>query len=267
MNYNPTTTEDFRAVLAFHGKKVRELTPPLRTMVDALFDHPNEDSMMECDVCNRFSKPDIFIKINGKTRFISLKSGHSNTMHVEKLKTLIPFFRNLGVSKETLKTILLFHFGDGTLNGTGERRMYVDEVMAWLGERVKSANAELARPEIVKASIDRFVFDGSEHCKASADVLAFGTPEYFIFATREALEEVVMKKDYSHIRALHIGPMLLQPFSRDINRLSKHPEKREAMSLHWHYLMSDIQKAKLYEDYLRIYPNKRKNPSHGVSHD
>ena len=51
--------------------------------------------------------------------------------------------RQFGISIETQKTLLLYQYGDGTMDGTGTKRMNYHEVFDWLHTHIEKANEEL----------------------------------------------------------------------------------------------------------------------------
>ena len=82
-------------------------------------------------------------KYKGIKKYVSLKSGRAESIHQEYIKNFILFLRSLGISKRTQQTILLYQYGDGTMDGSGKRRMKYHEMRTWLDERIKEAKNKL----------------------------------------------------------------------------------------------------------------------------
>ena len=62
-------------------------------------------------LCHRISKGDVYLQINNEIKYLSIKSGNTDSMHFESIVSFILFFRKLGVSEKTQKILLLFHYG------------------------------------------------------------------------------------------------------------------------------------------------------------
>ena len=67
---------EFSFVKYLNGKKVGELNPLFRDLIDSLF-YCKEDDIIKCWRNHFPQKSDIFIKINGKLKGISIKKGSS----------------------------------------------------------------------------------------------------------------------------------------------------------------------------------------------
>lgn len=242
MKYNPTTESDFLAAAAFNHKTPAQLNGNLRALVKAAFPNCKDDDVIQCGICNRFSKPDIYLQIDGIRRYISLKSGGSESVHTEHVKNVILFLRSIGISAATQKTLLRYHYGDGTLTGTGEVRHLASELYPMMKEEIARANKELNQFRIIEASLDRFVFQGNPIHPYAAEFIAFGDPTYFVFASKEDIVKGVLNDKYDHINYPHIGPLMIQPFLRDPERKSPHPEKRDIAHFRWPNLLGSVQK-------------------------
>ena len=175
-------------------------------------------------------------------KYISVKSGRSDSMHFESIKDFIIFLRKFGISIQTQKTILFFHYGDGTLDGTGNKRIGVEELISNYYHHIKLANYELNNKNILLDCLDRFVFKGNEYRKVFADYIYFGNKTSGVICSKEEIIKFVLSRKYDHIRTLHIGPMTIQPYLRDIKRISKNLYKRNMIQVKWSYLLSDMQR-------------------------
>lgn len=237
-----TKISEYKMKDSFHNKRFEDLTDSQKRLVSHLFSSIKPEQVINCDLCNRYSKPDIYLSVGKTMKYLSLKDGRSDSMHFESIKGIVLFLRSLGVSEKTQKTILLFHYGDGTFNGSGKQRILFEELLPKLAPLLKEANEELGQKKIVEACLERFVFSGTENRNVSADALVYGTANGLVYATKEEIKKAVLGRHFRHIRTLHVGPMTLQPYLRDVNHRSKHPEKREIVQVKWHYLLTDIEK-------------------------
>ena len=99
-----------------NNKVVSTLSPNLREFVINLFGVVDPNKVVYCEDGVDFTKPDFVLSYLNKKRYVSMKSGRADICHTEMANTFIPFLRSIGVSEETLRTILLHHYGDGTVN-------------------------------------------------------------------------------------------------------------------------------------------------------
>ncbi|MBQ1386060.1 MAG: hypothetical protein IIY75_04630 [Erysipelotrichales bacterium] len=236
--------QEYKTVQAINGKRVGELAPGVYSLVKFLFPEAEEEAVLSAELCNRFSKPDIYVEWNKNRRYISLKSGRSDSVHFENVRSFLLFLRGLNVSEETQKTVLRFHYGDGTLNGTGRIREGFDTLYRKMQKELTEANRELSEKKVVRAGLTRFVFKGTEARSISADYLAYGDPSCYVVCSREEVEMFVLGRNYDHIRTLHIGPMMIQPYLRDPEHIGRHTEKRNIVQVKWHYLLKDLEKIR-----------------------
>ena len=228
-----------RFVEAINGKTFDELSPALRDLLT----HAN---MIERDVpyianlCNRYSKPDITIWAGSRPLHLSIKSGTSDSIHFENVKSLVLFLRKIGISAETQKTFLLYYYGDGTMDGSGKRKMSFGETLSWLRARIEEANREINDPAFRNALLDRFLLKGREGRVIRADYLVYGTPESFIFVSREDLEKTFPFLLHKKGRGLRFGPMTFQPYLRK-SYWSKARKDNDHYQVKWHGMVFDFE--------------------------
>lgn len=237
--YRPT---DYEAKEALDGKTVEGLSPAMNLFITSLFPMAKSDDVVHCELCDNYEKPDLRIEVGDEVHFISLKSGGSKSLHYESIKGITLFLRSLGVSVQTQKTLLLFHYGDGTLDGTGETRLLREDVMEKYKAPIEKAMIELNRPQIVRACLKRFIFEGSEKRVHAAEFLAFGDPTTFLTVSKDEVFDFVMRQRYDYIRSFHVGPMIFAPWKRNVERVEEDEWKRGIVHVVWPYLLTDIQK-------------------------
>lgn len=238
-NYRP---QDYEVKEALDGKRFDALTPALQNYVGSLFPRVRQDDVVACELCDKYEKPDVRIVVGDEARFVSLKSGRSKSIHYEPVENFILFLRELGVSVKTQKVLLLFHYGDGTLTGKGETRMETSEVMERYASPIRAAIQEINQPKILRACLKRFVFTGTEKRQHAADTISFGDITTFLSVSKDEVFDFVMRQNYGHIRAVHIGPMLISPWLRNVKHIEESEWKRGIIHVTWPYLLTDIQR-------------------------
>lgn len=219
---------------AFNGHTYEELNENLQRVVDKLFPEINEDDVFQCHLTDNFIKPDIVLSSRGRNCFISIKTDHSLCMHTESIDSFISFLESLNVSEETLTTIRLFQFGDGTTDGSGERRMNYEEVYRWLGEKIAKANRELNdRIDLIEKVVDRVMFQGVDLLADSADYIYVGTVDYGVLVSKRQIKSVLRKNNWHFYDNLHIGPIMLRPHARYANRTIISDDRRRHVMFSW----------------------------------
>lgn len=94
---------EFLIALEFNNKKIKELNPMLREVIDDLFPDYDEDSIIKSwrnHINNQ--KGDILIKVNNKIKTISIKKGSRNSVHVESLESFKKLLEESGVKEKII---------------------------------------------------------------------------------------------------------------------------------------------------------------------
>ena len=227
------------------GKKAKSISKNLQSMMERLFGIVDSEKKISCVKTQDYIKPDIIITHRKIEKAVSIKSSSSHVMHNEQIKTFILFLRSLGISTKTQQTILLYQYGDGTMDGTGTKRHCSSEVQELLKDRIKEANDELNdSKDIIKAAINRVIFDGVVPEARKADAIYHGDVKKGVVVTREQMMKHIDKKekeDWYYTRVLHIGPLILTPAARYVDRPEKDGKKRHIIECIWTKFAEDME--------------------------
>lgn len=249
----PTNLGNFKEqeiVYNLHNKKVHELSNNLRNLVEVLFGALDEDETIRCCLIDDFIKPDFVIEYKNQKRYVSMKTGRAESVHQELVKNFVLFLESLGISKETQETILLYQYGDGTLDGSGEKRINYNQLRLILDDRIKEANEELNQSkDFIMKVITRCLFVGTLENAIPIDCIYFGDYRYGVVATRKQIEKHIYRKNWNWMNNLHIGPIQLRPHARYIEKEIKNPKSREKLECYWANLSSDIDFISSRYDY------------------
>ena len=250
MPTNFGTQKELEMVMNLDGKKVGELSNNLRTFMQALFGILDNEEIVHCSKIEEFIKPDFVVTYKENKKYVSMKSGRAETIHQENIKTFILFLRSLGISKRTQQTILLYQYGDGTLDGSGKERMDYNKLRLVLEERIQEANEELnSSKEIIMKVMERCLFVGNLENAIPIDCVYFGDYRFGVTATVNQMRKYITRKSFHWMKNLHIGPIQLRPHARYINKDIKHPEAREKLECYWANFSSDIDYISSRYDY------------------
>lgn len=242
MHKNPGLRKEEEIVKALDGKKIKEINNNLRYILREIFGLLDEEQVVHSNLVGGFQKPDFYIEYNLQRKFVSLKSGGAKIVHQELLKGFIHFLRDQGVSTKSLKTFLYYHFGDGTMDGTGEKRYSYHDLQIKMAKRIKEFNNEVnSNKELIKAVVDRCVFTGSQNGNIPADYLYFGNSEFGCICSRTQVMKHLNRKDWFYMDNFHIGPLQFRPHARYHGKRILNEESRWKVDVWWANLNADVE--------------------------
>ena len=253
MPTNKGLLKEDEMVLNLNKKRISELSPNLRTFINDLFGAVDDNEILHAKIIQGSAKPDFYVRYKTRTKYVSMKSGKSDTVHEEYIKNFVLYLRSLGVSTRTQQTILLFHYGDGTMDGTGKKRYEFEQLSYLLAERIKDANEELNKDyQFVKKVVDRCIFDGAIKDAIRADAIYHGDYHYGVMMNRKQLNKYLKGKDFTWINRLHIGPLLLRPCGRYVGCEVKNEKKRKTIDCYWPHFKDGVEYvSRRYDGYER----------------
>ena len=93
--------EEFASYL--NGKTFGRVNPIFQDLLLAIYGRIDFSDTISCFVSYSKRKADIYVKVNGEVRGISIKKGVKNSVHVESLDQFCDFLHENGVSKKLSK--------------------------------------------------------------------------------------------------------------------------------------------------------------------
>lgn len=242
MKDNIGNFKELEMINALNGKKIKDLNQNLKFMVKEIFGVVDEEETIKAESIDKFIKPDFSITYKGITKHISMKSGQAESLHQEDIKKFIFFLRKFNVSERTQKTILLYQYGDMTLDGSGKERLPYVKLRSLLAERLKLVNEELNKnSDLVKAIAERTIFKGTFDENIAADYVYHGDVNYGITVSKAQIMRFIELKKYKFIDVPHFGPILFRPHARYIGKEIKNPESRQKVDFYWPRLESSLR--------------------------
>ena len=233
-----------------NGKKISELSNNLKYFMRNLYGPLDDDEIVECHKTDDSYKVDLVITYKKSIKNVSVKTGRAEIVHNEVLDYFTAFLSREGISDETIETIKLFHYGDGTTDGTGEKRMTYVEIAHALQDRIRKANDELNyRKDMVLKTIYHCVFKGANENNPEVDAIYFGTKDYGVMATKKQILTHIRKRNFGFYENLHIGPLLLRPDARYVDKEIASQRKRNRIVAYWPNLNADIEYISKRYDY------------------
>ena len=230
---------EYEFVKYLNGKRVIELNPIFKELIERIFPDIDDYALIKSWRNHYKQKTDIFIKINGIMKGISIKKGIKNSIHVERISDFIHFLIENNIDREIVIEYLKYHYADGSTNGRGNKRLSVEEYKQNNQFSIDKINIFLNKDEILLKAIDRFVIKG-KNSNYYIDALICGTIDDFIWITKEDIIKVIMSKKDNYSTAVHFGPLTVQPKNRCLNYNSKYEKDRFCVQIKWYNLFDDI---------------------------
>lgn len=230
---------EYEFVKYLNNKKIRELNPMFRDMIDELFKKPNDNFIIKAWL-NKFpQKSDFFIKINDKMKGISVKKGNKNSVHVEGISQFIHFLILNNVPRNIIISYLKYHYADGTTNGKGVKRMSAEEYKIHHQQEIDEMNIAFNQEKLLKEAIQRFVLKGN-NSNYYIDAIITGEVNDFLWASFQDVENIILSKKDIYSTAVHFGSLTCQPKNRCLNYNKKYEKDRFCVQLKWYNLQDDI---------------------------
>ena len=241
MHKNIGRLKEDEFVLALNDKRAGELSHNLKHVLREMFGLYDDNEKVECGLIDKFQKPDFYIKFKGVTKNVSLKTGRATIVAQEDIKSFIMFLREWNLSIESQKTLLYFHFGDGTLNGAGTKRMSYLELMNKMKPKIEKLNEELNdNKEFIKEMITRTMFKGTREENIEADYIYFGDVNYGVVCSKKQIFKHIDRRSFDFIEGPHIGPLKFRPHARYSSSRVITEESRWKVDFWWLNLAADM---------------------------
>lgn len=158
---------------------------------------------------------------------------------MEGISSFIHFLIENHVKREAIIEYLKYHYGDGTTNGTGVKRISATEYKQKYQEQIDMINEEFNQKELLLKAIDRFVLSGS-YSDITIDGILFGVRDDFIWIKREDIIKLILAKRSTYSTGVHFGPLTVQPLDRCLNYNPKYEKQRFCVQIKWYNLADDI---------------------------
>ena len=206
-------------------KRVWQLNPMFLSFLEDLFGRLKENDIIYCWKNDKPEKSDIFLKVQGVTKGVSIKRGIKNSVHVERISDFIHFLIKNNIQKDIIEKYLRYHYADGTLNGSGHRRLSASEYKILHQDEIDQINTAFCQKELMEKVVSRFLLQG-QYKTGKADVILFGVIDDFIWIKAEDIKRIVLEKRNVYSSAVHFGPLTCQPMDRCLNYNPLYEKKR-----------------------------------------
>lgn len=241
-NFNNGILVEYSFVKALNSKRYCELEERFKKLIDSIFLNVKCDDMIYCFKNDKEQKSDIFISCNNEIRGISIKTGHKNSMHVERISDFISFLITNNVDRQVIIEYLRYQYGDGTTNGTGCARIGSNDYKEMYQDRIDYINDNINVFPILEKAIDRFILKG-RNSDIFIDGIIYGDTSDFVFIKRDDIKNIILSKIDSYSTGVHLGCLSIQPLNRCLNYNKTYDYARFLVQIKWYNIFND------YKDY------------------
>ena len=241
MHQNNGMYQEEEMVILLNEKNYSDLSHNGQAFVREMFGHISSQQFFCAGKVEGWQKPDFYVESDGRRFYVSMKTGKANVVHSEYVDHFVELLTKIGVSKFTTDTILLYHYGDRTTDGSGKERIPYTQLMVELEDRIAKANKELnSNKKFVKYIVYRSIFKGADKEGICADYIYHGDAGYGVLVSCAQIMKHIDRRSYKYLKCLHIGPLLLRPHARYYGKEIKSEKKRRSLELYWPNLSDEL---------------------------
>lgn len=222
-----------------NNKKIYELNPLIIELIEDLFSNFNYDDIVYSWLNSEPQKTDFFIRINKDVRRISLKIGDKNSVHLEPISEFIHFLIENNIERECVIKYLKYHYADGSSNDSGKKRLSAVEYKLSHQDEIDKINNAFNSDEFIKKVILRFVLMGRNDSN-EIDALVYGSIYDFLYLTKDSIYNIIFAKRDIYSSGIHIGPLFIQPQSRNLQGNPQFEKCRYCVQVKWFNLCDHI---------------------------
>ncbi len=227
-----------------NNKTYNQLNYNLKKFVKFLFKKIKNDSIICCTKLSHNEKADIAIKLENMIKYISIKTGSQNSVHVEKITSFIKFLLTLEINQSVINNLLIYHYGDDTFIGNGIKRYSANEAKIRYKNEIEKFNKNINYSICLSKIIDRLVFTGAKNSNKRVDAIYYGDLDISTWCSSEELLNYCMKHKSMYMNTPHFSVFTYQNWCRNINRLKKSESHRQYIQVKWFSILSDINKIR-----------------------
>ena len=222
-----------------NSKNIKELNNNMKGFIFFIFGNIDEESIIKAESGKSGQKPDMIITINNVIKRISIKKGTGNSVHQEKVEIFAEFLTSINIPSEIIDKLLRYHWGDGTNNGTGSKRISSTEYKKKFQNDIDIINEEFNKEKNIKEFISRFIMQGKSAEYDVVDVLYYGNVNEGHWASKDEIIEYVVNNIFS-LDSIHFGPLTYQIWNRCLNFNPNTENRRKVMQVKWGSILKDL---------------------------
>ena len=223
----------------------KDLSNKWKRHISRMFKEIKDDDLIKVNYYQyKDAKPDLEIIVNERKVYLSIKSGHSPSMHYEPIFTFTRYLREIGVPSRIIGIIYFYHYGINRRKGINEIPLSRDEILAKYPSLIKECNDYFAsHEEIIIELIYRAIIKG-RFKRDLIDYFYYGNPAKGYLLSISDIIKLITNKKYGQLNTLCFGPLTYVPCSRDPKS-----EKHNNLKINWPILCAFFYD----ESFMKIY--------------
>ena len=246
-------------VSAINEKKIGILSEYQKKFLHQLASSAKDDTVVYAKKIGGMGyKPDVEIQMGNNKWNVSVKKGGGNSVHQEKTDYFIHYcMKYLGMTEKEKESLLLFLYGDGTIDGNSspEERLRENELVETYKEQIAIVQKFLEKNK--RNLLERFLIYGRmgrEH-NIKADYLYHGDALEGVWCPLDGETiDYLARLDNASNAPLSIGPLTIQVWNRNLEGKASLEDRRHSIQVKWSSCKAYIEQ--INEIHLR---NKLKN--------
>ena len=226
-----------------NGKEYCNLNNNMKKFIKLIFNDIKENDILECKRYKMKCKADVYIKLNGIIKNISIKSGIRVSVHAEPINDFVMFLKEIKISDNIINYLLLYHYGDFTINGSGNVRLPASEIKEKYQREIQIFNKYVNYKNIIKKVITRCLFNGASGEK-TADYIYYGYVPNGIYASKDEIINYFCNNRALEIITPHFSYLVYQNWNRNIVYNPKLESHRYYCQFKWPTIEVDLKKIR-----------------------
>ncbi len=229
----------------FHDKYVGQLEPKYISLLETIFEKKLDyTTYITCWKTFKTDKADIVIHVENTKKYVNIKSGKNNSVHLESLKEFKIFLRELGFSEKLIQIYEKYHFAEFL-----GKRFSAYEYQENHQNEIKLFNEYANQEKILIQVLERFLFKGTNNFNHEVDAIIYGTPQDFICIRKKNVLDYLLKQN-DIFGSIHFSSLVLQPWTRNLNYNPQYEYRRKYVQVKWHRLEEAFKKISSETDHV-----------------
>lgn len=234
---------EYDFVELFNGKRLSELDDNSKEFLKEMFDNNISDDEIILSWKNKVQqKADIFIKYKSIIRGISLKCGHSNSIHHESIEEFKMYLEKMNIPYKVIDYYTSYHYGyardeNGKIDFS--KSLSSEEYKNLYQEEINIFNQAINKTRIIIDMIERFIIRG-RNSSYDIDALVCGTVDDYVWISKYDLYDLILSKRCFDYTSPHIACMTIGPKKRNLDRNSSNAKERYIVAVRWNFIKESI---------------------------
>lgn len=224
---------DFKDII--DKKKLYQLPTDIKEMLLYIFGNVDDKSYVQCWLSKYYEKADIKVKINGVVKGISIKSGGFSSIHQEHISKFYPFLLKIGVDDNVINKFN--NYINGIVKG---KRVSSSEYIENNSSDIDIIRKKFNEYYVKTNMIIRFIFQGTEIQKYDCDCLIYGTPNNFIWATKNEILKFLVDYEAKEQKFINISALNIKCYDRNLRNNPLKKECQNSIQIKWYSIRGDL---------------------------